>query len=96
MTVTLETSPELMRYIVDKGFVAVDGVSFTVVTRDASSFQLAVIDYTWRHTILGRRRVGDLVNLEVDIIGKYVEQLIQTRRTGITVDFLGKHGFLVS
>jgi riboflavin synthase len=95
MIIRLETSPELMRYIVEKGFIAVDGISLTVVTRDATSFQVSVIGYTRRETTLGNRRVGDAVNLEVDIIAKYVEQLSQTRRPGVTVDFLEQHGFLV-
>ncbi len=95
MTVRLEASPRLMRYVVEKGFVAVDGISLTVVTRDATSFQVSVIDYTWKHTTLGDRQVGDLVNLEVDIIAKYVEQLSQTQSPGINVGFLEKHGFLV-
>jgi riboflavin synthase len=67
-----------------------------VVTKDTSSFQVSVVDYTRRHTTLGDWQVGDSVNLEVDIIAKYVEQLSQARSTGITVDFLQEHGFLVS
>ncbi|MFC1871458.1 riboflavin synthase [Chloroflexota bacterium] len=94
MTIKMEASPELLRYIVEKGFVAVDGVSLTVVNREATSFQVAVIGYTRRETTLGSRRVGDLVNLEVDIIAKYVAQFNQTWKTGITVDVLEKHGFL--
>ena len=90
-----EAPLEVMRYIVAKGFVAVDGVSLTVVTRDASSFQVAIVDYTRKNTILGRKRVGDLVNLEVDIIAKYVERVSQAGRPGITVEFLQEHGFLV-
>jgi riboflavin synthase len=88
--------PEVMRYVVEKGFIAVDGVSLTVLIRDATSFQVSVVGYTSQHTILGGRRAGDLVNLEVDIIAKYVEQLSQARSTGISVDFLNEHGFLVS
>jgi len=95
MTVRLEASPDLMRYLVEKGFIAVDGVSLTITGREATSFQVSVVDYTRRHTTLGSRQVGDLVNLEVDIIAKYVEQLGQTRRQGITVEFLEEHGFLV-
>jgi len=91
-----EAPPEMMRYVVEKGFIAVDGVSLTVVAKDASSFQVSVVDYTQEHTTLGNRQVGDLVNLEVDVIAKYVEQLSQARNTGITVDFLQEHGFLVS
>jgi len=96
MVVRFEAPPEVMGYIVEKGFIAVDGVSLTVVTKDASSFQVSIVDYTRQHTTLGDRRVGDSVNMEVDIIAKYVEQLSQARSTGITVDFLQEHGFLVS
>ena len=94
MLIWFETAPEVMRYIVEKGFVAVDGVSLTIVTKDTSSFQVSVVDYTGEHTTLGSRQVGDLVNLEVDIIAKYVEQLSQAHSPGITVDFLQEHGFL--
>ncbi|GAI48202.1 unnamed protein product, partial [marine sediment metagenome] len=75
--------------------IAVDGVSLTIVTKAPSSFQVSVVDYTREHTTLGGRRVGDLVNLEVDIIAKYVEQLGQAHSPGITLDFLQERGFLV-
>ncbi len=94
MLIRFEVAPEVMRYIVEKGFVAVDGVSLTIVAKDASSFQVSVVDYTREHTTLGSRQVGDLVNLEVDIIAKYVEQLSRTHSTGITVDLLQEHGFI--
>jgi len=96
MLVRFESPPEVMRYVVEKGFIAIDGVSLTVVTKDVSSFQVSIVDYTQKHTTLGSRRVGDLVNLEVDIIAKYVEQLSLARSPGITVDFLQEHGFLVT
>ncbi len=96
MIIRFEAPPEVMGYVVEKGFIAVDGVSLTVVTKDTSSFLVAVVDYTRKHTTLGSRQIGDLVNLEEDIIAKYVEQLSQTRNTGITTDFLREHGFLVS
>ena len=95
MMVRFDVPPQLMAYIVEKGFIVVDGVSLTIVTKDTSSFWVSVVDYTRKHTTLGSRRVGDMVNLEVDIIAKYVEQLSQSRRPGITVDFLQEHGFLV-
>ena len=79
-----------------KGFIAVDGVSLTVVAKDTISFQVSVVDYTREHTTLGSKRAGDLVNLEVDIIAKYVEQLSQARGPSMTMDFLNEHGFLVS
>ncbi|MEE9520809.1 MAG: riboflavin synthase [Dehalococcoidales bacterium] len=94
MLIRFEAAPEMVRYIVEKGFVAVDGVSLTIVAKDTSSFQVSVVDYTREHTTLGSRQEGDLVNLEVDIIAKYVEQLSQAPNTGITVDFLEEHGFL--
>jgi len=95
MTVRFDAPPQLMPYIVEKGFIAVDGVSLTIVTKDTTSFGVSLVDYTCKHTTLGSRRVGDVVNLEVDIIAKYVEQLSQSRHPGITVDFLQEHGFLV-
>jgi riboflavin synthase len=93
--VGFEAPPRLTAYIVEKGFIAVDGVSLTVVSKDNSSFQVSLVGYTRQHTILGKLRVGDLVNLEADIIAKYVEQFNRKRSSGITVDFLQEHGFLV-
>jgi riboflavin synthase len=66
----------LMPYIVEKGFVAVDGISLTVVKRGSSSFTLSVIPYTRQYTNLTVKAVGDRVNLEADIVAKYVESLI--------------------
>jgi riboflavin synthase len=85
----------LMPYIVEKGFIAVDGVSLTVVSRENNSFQVSIVGYTREHTTLGNRGAGDVVNLEVDIIAKYVEQLNKPHSGGITLDFLEEHGFLV-
>jgi len=96
MVIRFEAPPEVMRYVVEKGFIAVGGVSLTVVAKGTGSFEVSLVDYTRKHTNLGDRRVGDLVNLEVDVIAKYVEQLSQARSPGITVDFLQEHGFLVS
>jgi riboflavin synthase len=96
ITIRVEAPLGVMRYIVAKGFIAVDGVSLTVVIRDAGLFQVAIVDYTRQHTTLGRKRAGDLVNLEVDIIAKYVEQLSQAQRPEVSVGFLKEHGFLVS
>ncbi len=87
--------PQLMAYIVEKGFIAVDGASLTVVSRDSSSFRVSLVGYTRQHTTLGSLKTGDTVNLEADIIAKYVEQFNQSRRSDITIDFLEEHGFLV-
>jgi riboflavin synthase len=83
---------QVMRYVVEKGFIAVDGLSLTVVDCDATSFTVSLIPYTMKHTNMGSRRVTDVVNLEVDIIAKYVERLKEGQR-GITLDFLAEHGF---
>ena len=66
----------LMPYIVEKGFIAVDGISLTVVKKGASSFSLSVIPYTLQYTNLRVKAVGDRVNLEADIVAKYVESLL--------------------
>jgi len=95
MLVTIEAPSEVMHYVVQKGFIAVDGVSLTVVDRNTASFRVSLVEFTRSHTNLGRRRVGDLVNLEVDIIAKYIERFNQPERCGITTDFLQEHGFLV-
>ncbi len=88
--------PEVMRYIVPKGFIAVDGTSLTVTTKDTDTFGVSIVGYTREHTILADRKPGDLVNLEVDIIGKYVAELQKTPSTGLTAEFLREHGFMVN
>jgi riboflavin synthase len=82
-----------MRYIVDKGFIAVDGVSLTVVQYKSDSFNVSLVGYTRENTILGNRRPGDMVNLEVDILAKYVARL-RDGSDAITTEFLAEHGFL--
>jgi len=71
----------LMPYVVEKGFIAVDGISLTVVKRGAASFTISVIPYTFSHTNLKEKSVGSRVNLEVDILAKYVESLM-SRQAG--------------
>ncbi len=92
--VRIEAPPEVMRYIVEKGFMAVDGISLTVVNIDAASFTVSVVNYTLENTVLGNRKTGDIVNLEVDIIAKYVERFNKKGDSGITLDFLKEHGFI--
>ena len=67
---------EIMRYVVEKGFIAVDGISLTVAALDEARFTVAVIPYTDEHTTLGERKPGDRVNLEADILAKYTERLL--------------------
>ncbi len=91
-----ETPHQLMRYIAVKGFIAVDGLSLTVVELGEDSFTVSFINYTQHHTTMGKKKVGDVVNLEVDIIAKYVESLAKTSTDGVTFDFLKEHGFITS
>lgn len=91
-----QTNPEIMRYIVEKGFIAVDGASLTVTTRDNTSFGVSLVGFTREHTILSEKKPGDIVNLEVDIIGKYVENLSLKQSVPITAEFLREHGFQVN
>jgi riboflavin synthase len=86
--------PEVMHYIVERGFIAVDGVSLTITSFNATSFTISLVNYTREHTILGSKRPGDLVNLEVDIMAKYVERLKVRSNSSITPDFLAEHNFL--
>lgn len=88
----LETDTEIGRLIVEKGSVAVDGVSLTVNHCEKSRFYVSVIPQTARMTTLGVRRVGERVNIETDIIGKYVDKLLNSGR-GIDMNFLKEHGF---
>ncbi len=73
---TVEAPPEILKYTVQKGSIAVDGISLTVIGLDAKSFTVAIIPHTLTATNIGSKGIGDKVNLEVDIIGKYVEKFI--------------------
>jgi riboflavin synthase len=72
--------PEVMRYVVYKGSVAVDGISLTVAGVLKNGFRIWIIPHTFEVTALRQRKVGDLVNVECDIIGKYVEQFVRLKR----------------
>jgi riboflavin synthase len=88
--------PELSRYVVEKGSIAVDGVSLTVADTDGAAFTVALIPTTLAHTTLGIRAPGDTVNLEVDVVAKYVERLVAPRegtaRHGADADGTAAHG----
>ncbi len=92
--VKIEAPPEVMHYVVEKGFIAINGISLTVIDRNESSFRLSIVEHTWNNTNLSDRKEGAIVNLEIDIIAKYVEQLGKSTVTGITTGFLAEHGFV--
>jgi len=89
----MEIDMELGRLIVEKGSVAVDGVSLTVNRCEKNRFYVTMIPQTARMTTLGIKKVADRVNIETDIIGKYVEKLLNPDK-GIDMNFLAEHGFL--
>jgi riboflavin synthase len=93
VVIGVETDAEIGRLIVEKGSVAVDGVSLTVNRCEKNRFYVNMIPHTARMTTLGLRKVSDRVNIETDIIGKYVEKLLNYGK-GIDMKFLAEHGFL--
>jgi riboflavin synthase len=76
--------PDVMRYLVFKGSVAVDGISLTVAAVQKKSFRIWIIPHTFDVTVLRERKVGDAVNLEADLLGKYVEKFLAARRQNVT------------
>jgi riboflavin synthase len=76
LAVRIETGPSILRYVVEKGFIAVDGASLTVTAVDDAGFSVALIPYTQEHLAGGLQTVGSTVNLEVDILAKYLEKLV--------------------
>jgi riboflavin synthase len=78
----IAAEPEVMRYVVFKGSMAVDGISLTVAGVQADGFRIWIIPHTYEVTALRDRRVGDAVNLEADLIGKYVEKFVTARASG--------------
>jgi len=90
--------PQVLRYIVEKGSVTIDGISLTVAKVTGKDFSVSVIPHTRANTVLSDRGAGDLVNVETDIIGKYVEKLLLPQETPqkksrLTVEYLAENGF---
>lgn len=92
---TIAASPQILHYVIEKGSVTIDGVSLTVAYVDEVVFRVSVIPHTQEKTTLVRKQVGDIVNLENDMIAKYVEKLLghKPEAGGLTLDFLQQHGF---
>ncbi|NQV03389.1 MAG: riboflavin synthase [Bacteroidia bacterium] len=92
----IEAGADILRYFVEKGSVAIDGVSLTVIDVDTRSFTVSIIPLTQEETTLLQKRRGEEVNIECDIIGKYVEKLMKGggRGTGVTLETLARNGFI--
>lgn len=86
VVLTYETSPDVLRYVVSKGSICVNGVSLTVMDVDESSFSVSVIPHTGRNSSLLDGRIGDVVNLECDVIAKYLEKLVGRQTSGGGLD----------
>ena len=96
---TISAGPELLRYIVEKGSVALDGISLTVAQVTDSDFTVSLIPHTREVTNLGSKKTGSPINIETDVLGKYVEKMLQGQRepqqsqSTLTLDFLRENGF---
>ena len=90
---TVKTEPKIMRYIVEKGSVAIDGISLTVANVGRDNFSVSIIPHTAKETVISEKTVGSTVNLENDIIGKYIEKFTGAA-SGITKEFLIDNSFL--
>ncbi len=96
---TIAADNSILNYIIEKGSIAIDGISLTVAKITDKDFSVSIIPHTAKETILSEKNVGDTVNLENDIIGKYVEKLLSFKENNekiskVNMDFLAKNGFL--
>lgn len=99
----IKAPPKILRYIIEKGSIAIDGISLTVIGMTVDCFKVSIIPHTVKQTILGVKKSGDLVNLENDLVGKYIESLLlnpppktdcnQEKSSSLTIDFLTEAGF---
>ncbi|MCM8711643.1 riboflavin synthase [Clostridium sp. SYSU_GA19001] len=97
--VTISADTDILRYIIQKGSIAIDGVSLTVAYVDENIFKVSIIPHTKEVTTLLRKKAGDIVNLECDMVGKYIEKLLvskeqQSVKKCIDMKFLSEHGFV--
>ncbi len=98
MEMTFEVPESLAEMMIEKGSVALDGISLTIASLHQTAFTVAVIPHTLKQTTLGCKKIGDRLNLETDMIGKYVKRFISTSEKGkkgaLSMAFLAEHGFL--
>lgn len=99
--VTVQTTEKILKYIIEKGSITIDGISLTVAYVDSRCFKVSLIPHTAANTTLLSKKPGDVVNLENDVVGKYIDKLLhfkeentQESSSGISMDFLSQNGFL--
>ena len=90
----IETKDEIMKYIVEKGSIAVDGISLTVAGVSRKSFKVALIPHTISATTLRNKKIGNIVNLEVDILGKHVAKILEYKESKLSLGFLEEKGII--
>ena len=88
----IKADNKIMRYIIEKGSVTIDGISLTVAKAERDNFSVSIFPHTANETTLSGKKIGSVVNLENDIVGKYIEKFMNTPKD-IKKDFLQKHGF---
>lgn len=103
--VTIKTPAKILKYIIEKGSITIDGISLTVAYVDSHGFKVSLIPHTAANTTLLNKKPGDIVNLENDIVGKYIDKLLHfkddseeecsgKKESGISMDFLAQNGFM--
>ena len=101
--VTINTPSKILKYIIEKGSITIDGISLTVAYVDSDCFKVSLIPHTAANTTLLSKKPGDVVNLENDVVGKYIDKLLHfeddsevrgERKSGISMDFLAQNGFM--
>ena len=97
---TFSAPPAIIRYLIEKGSIAIDGISLTIVTLAEDNFSVAVIPHSLQQTTLGKKEIGAMVNLENDLVAKYIEKLLQPKNSNpdnqastLNLELLKKHGF---
>ncbi len=95
LRIEIEVAADISRYIVKKGSVAIDGASLTVNDQRDNRFTLNIIPFSLSKTTIGSRRLGDQVNVETDVVGRYVEKFMKTgEQRGLDLDFLYQYGYI--
>ena len=94
IVITIKTTYNITKYIVTKGSVALDGISLTVTDVKDTLFEVSIIPHTLEETSLKNKKIGDKINIECDMVGKYVEKFVSGKKEGITYDFLAQNGFV--
>jgi riboflavin synthase len=100
--VTIQAPPNILKYVIEKGSIAIDGISLTVAYVDSHCFKVSLIPHTGANTTLLTKKAGDIVNLENDVVGKYIDKLLHfdnvaedsDKTAGISMEFLANNGFV--